>query len=203
MWNRSENQIKIALIRHGATPANREHRYLGSTDEDLSQEGREALLQAKASGIYPKVDVLFSSSMKRCLSTGELLYPGQIPIVISDWREMDFGDFEGKNYQDLKDDPRYQAWIDSNGTLPFPNGESRAQFEKRCRQGFYEMLDQLSDTKPSITVGLLVHGGTIMSIMSHFGGGDYFDYQVPNGAGYLCGLHQEPRQTSLKILRKL
>ena len=90
MWDRSENQIKIALIRHGATPANKEHRYLGSTDEDLSPDGRTALLQAKASGIYPEVDVLFSSPMKRCLSTGELLYPGQIPIVISDWREMVF-----------------------------------------------------------------------------------------------------------------
>ena len=108
-----------------------------------------------------------------------------------------------KNYQDLKDDPRYQTWIDSNGTLPFPNGESRAQFEKRCRQGFYEMLDQLSDTEPDITVGLLVHGGTIMSIMSHFCGGDYFDYQVPNGAGYLCELHCTPQQTTLKLLRKL
>ena len=39
MWNRSENQIKLVMIRHGATPSNKEHRYLGRTDEGLSIEG--------------------------------------------------------------------------------------------------------------------------------------------------------------------
>ena len=39
MWNRSENQIEVYLIRHGATNANREHRYLGRTEEPLSEEG--------------------------------------------------------------------------------------------------------------------------------------------------------------------
>lgn len=29
MWNRSENQVKLVMIRHGATPSNKEHRYLG------------------------------------------------------------------------------------------------------------------------------------------------------------------------------
>ena len=53
---------------------------------------------------------------------------------------MDFGEFEGKNYIELQKDPNYQAWIDSNGTLPFPGGESREAFIKRCEQGFYRML---------------------------------------------------------------
>ena len=86
---------------------------------------------------------------------------------------MDFGEFEGKNYIELQKNPNYQAWIDSNGTLPFPGGESREAFIKRCEQGFYRMLigikgrlQKMDEKQPSskITAGAVVHGGTIMAI---------------------------------------
>ena len=32
----------------------------------------------------------------------------------------------------------------------------------------------------------VVHGGTIMALLSHFAGGEYFDYQCKNGEGYRC-----------------
>ena len=139
MWNWSENQIKLVFIRHGATKANKEHRYLGTTDESLSLEGVRALEKEKCAGSYPDVDYLMSSPMKRCLETAEILYPYKEPIIIPEWMEMDFGAFEGKNYLDLQDDERYQAWIDSDGMLPFPEGESRKMFIKRCEQGLYRM----------------------------------------------------------------
>ena len=143
MRNRSENQIEVYLIRHGATNANREHRYLGRTEEPLSEEGREELKAFQRQGIYPdpaSLQALFVSPMERCRETAELLFRDCEQHVIPEFREMDFGLFEGKNYQDLQGDARYQAWIDSNGTIPFPEGESREDFIARCRQGFEEML---------------------------------------------------------------
>lgn len=143
MRNRSENQIEVYLIRHGATNANREHRYLGRTEEPLSEEGREELKAFQRQGIYPdpaSLQALFVSPMERCRETAELLFGDYEQHIIPDFREMDFGLFEGKNYQDLQGDTRYQAWIDSNGTLPFPEGESREGFIARCRQGFEEMI---------------------------------------------------------------
>ncbi len=35
--------IKLYLIRHGQTPGNKLSRYIGTTDEPLSDEGREFL----------------------------------------------------------------------------------------------------------------------------------------------------------------
>lgn len=143
MRNRSENQIEVYLIRHGATNANREHRYLGRTEEPLSEEGREELKAFQRQGIYPdpaSLQALFVSPMERCRETAELLFGDCEQHVIPEFREMDFGLFEGKNYQDLQGDVRYQVWIDSNGTIPFPEGESREDFIARCRQGFEEML---------------------------------------------------------------
>ena len=48
MRNRPENQIEIrlTLIRHGATHSNKEGRYLGKTDEALSPEGIGMLKKA-------------------------------------------------------------------------------------------------------------------------------------------------------------
>ena len=189
MRNRSENQITLVMIRHGETKANREHRYLGRTEEELSEEGKKGLYQNREQARYPRIDSLFSSPMKRCVQTAEILYPSLQPLQIAEWREMDFGRFEGKNYEELRFDQDYQAWIDSNGTLPFPNGESRADFILRCEQGFWKMLERIRQMEERIkpkTVGMVVHGGTIMALLSRYCGGDYFDYQVANGEGYLC-----------------
>lgn len=197
MRNRTEDQIEIhlTLIRHGATLSNKEGRYLGKTDEALSQEGIGALEKSVADRNYPTADVLFSGSMKRCLETAGILYQGQTPIVIPEWTEMDFGAFEGHNYQELSKDPNYQRWIDSGGTLPFPEGESREEFIRRSVAGYEKMVYHMKmiwersavsgqENRKIQSVSAVVHGGTIMALLSHFLGGEYFDYQAKCGQGY-------------------
>lgn len=194
MRNRSENQIELYLIRHGATKANREHRYLGRTEEPLSEEGREALKAFQKKSIYPdpaSLQALFVSPMERCRETAELLFGDCEQHMIPEFREMDFGLFEGKNYQDLRGNAQYQAWIDSNGTLPFPKGESREDFIARCRRGFEEMLrivtaEGISRNEERKNIAAVVHGGTIMAVCSSFTDGEYFDFQIGNGEGYRC-----------------
>ena len=188
MWNWSEDKITFFFIRHGSTKSNKEHRYLGKTDESLSDEGRAELLRKKEEKKYPELSFVFASPMKRCLETVELLYPEAEAITVSEWEEMDFGEFEGKNYLDLKDDNCYQEWIDSNGALPFPNGESREEFIHRCIVGLWKIHKYLVHKEEQITgeIGIVVHGGTIMAILSSLCKGEYFDYQVANGDGYKC-----------------
>ena len=208
MWTKAKNKIRLVLIRHGETASNKEHRYLGRTDEDLSPCGAEKIKRKSEENLYPEIDILFTSPMKRCLQTAQLIYPDMTAHIIPEFAEMDFGEFEGKNYQDLKDDVRYQAWIDSNGTLPFPGGESQEEYIDRCKLGFETMINELYKQKSvslqsttlqkdkykdslavnQYTIGIVVHGGTIMSLMHAYAGGEYFDYQVKNGRGYICTL---------------
>ena len=206
MRNRTENQIKLVMIRHGATKGNRERRYIGRTDTSLTDEGVKELLENKKGNCYPQADVLFVSPMKRCLETAGILYPGVRSVIIPEWKEIDFGAFEGKNYIELKEDDRYQAWIDSGGTLPFPEGESREAFISRCEAGFREMLEVLAareGKEKACTAGLIVHGGTIQALLNRYSGGDYFDYQVPNGSGYLGTLLREDGKIKIELLRKI
>ena len=205
MRDRAENQITLVLIRHGATKANMEHRYLGKTDEVLSKEGEMQLFEYKQMGFFPNIDFLFSSPMKRCVRTAEILFPECKPVEIKEWKEMDFGVFEGKNYLELQGDKRYQEWIDSNGTLPFPEGESREEFISRCDKGFRSMIGKLKPTKEEEhkTVGIIVHGGTIMALLSKYAKGNYFDYQVPNGKGFICTMKHLDAEPEIMELKKI
>lgn len=191
----TQAEIRLTLIRHGVTLSNKEGRYLGKTDEALSTDGIGALEKSVADRLYPTADVLFSGPMKRCLETAGILYPGQTPIVIPEWTEMDFGAFEGHNYQELSKDPNYQRWIDSGGALPFPEGESREEFIRRSVAGYEKMVYHMKMSwEKSAASGqrnrkiqnasAVVHGGTIMALLSHFLDGEYFDYQAKCGQGY-------------------
>lgn len=186
---------ELILIRHGKTAGNLLGRYIGiRTDEPLCDEGREGL----AGKQLPEVERLYVSPMKRCVETAEILWPGfdrKRIQKVTDLRECDFGDFENKNYKELSGNGDYQAWIDSNGTLPFPNGESMDAFKSRCLEAFARIVEEVSGAEQEWIVsgktgifraGIVVHGGTIMAILEQYGypKAAYFDYQVKNGCGY-------------------
>ena len=129
--------MKINLIRHGRTAGNLESRYIGVIDEELCAEGITEL-SAKN---YPECDVVICSPMKRCLQTAKLIYPNQTPFTYDNLRECNFGAFEGQNARELGDNPFYQKWIDSNGMLPFPEGEKPEEFRKRSCEEFLKAVD--------------------------------------------------------------
>lgn len=172
--------MSVILIRHGRTRGNLEGRYVGSrTDEPLCAEGI-AELKGRA---WPPADAVFVSPMRRCTESAKILYPALDPVTVDDFRECDFGAFEGKNYAELNGRSDYQAWIDSHGELPFPGGESREQMCARCERAFRELalLDGSRD------IAIVAHGGTLMALMSEFAlpRREYFDYQVRNGEGFV------------------
>lgn len=167
--------VPLLLLRHGQTPGNALGRYLGRTDEPLSPQGRAAVLALNP----PKVGRVYVSPLLRCRQSAALLYPGQPALPVEGLRECEFGRFENKSFRELADDPDYQRWVDSGGTLPFPGGESREDFVRRTLAAF-EGLDLRGGA------AIVAHGGTVMALMSVLLGGDYFDYQTPCATGFLC-----------------
>ena len=173
--------MKILFIRHGLTAGNLEKRYIGRTDEPLCSEGIALLKELN----IPSCEAVVCSPMKRCIQTAEILFPHSGYLTAEDLRECDFGDFEGRNYRELADNADYQKWVDSGGSLPFPNGEAPEDFRRRCVKGFEKII--VSCEKVS-SMAFVVHGGTIMSILEKYAvpRRDYFDWQCENGHGYVC-----------------
>lgn len=173
--------MKLYLIRHGATLGNLEKRYIGTTDEPLCEAGIYQLKQK----LYPEVERIYVSPMLRCIQTAQVIYPNRQYELCDALRECDFGDFENKNYEELSGNQDYQRWLDSMGTLPFPNGESREDFRYRTLEGFFEAVSDC-EKDGILTAAFVFHGGSIMNIMEAcaFPVGNYYDYQISNGEGY-------------------
>ncbi len=171
--------MRLILIRHSLTEGNLAHRYVGrKTDEPLCPAG-VALAAERAVEIQQYTpEQLFVSPMRRCRETASILFPTMVQQAVQGLEECDFGQFEGKNYLELSDNPEYQAWIDSGGTLPFPAGESRAAFQKRCCQAIKQLVQQCH----AKTIAVVAHGGTFMAVLSALEEQKipYFDWKIPH-----------------------
>lgn len=195
--------MKLVLLRHGMTLGNEKKRYIGITDESLSRQGKEQVRKLKeqllTDGVLgktaEKMYVVFSP-LKRCKQTAELLNlcdreseDNYVETIVEDerLRECDFGLFENKNYLELKEEPLYQKWIDSNGTMDFPEGDSIVKWKECCVQAFAFHVKKAEEQECKQIV-FVIHGGSIMAIMERFDEEQrgYYDYQVKNADGYLC-----------------
>ena len=199
MSDTTTNQVEIVLIRHGKTEGNKEKRYIGRTDQPLSEEGIAGIKENL--GRYPSVEKVYASPMKRTRQTAELIYPGQASELVDGLREMDMGVFEGKNHAELKNRPSYNLWEATRGKISIPGGESMKDFGKRTMDAFTQVLGdmQAEGIKRSAVVA---HGGTIMSIVSQLVDDDYYKYMVNNGAGFRLTLDDDGKLLDLKPLLK-
>lgn len=187
MWNDSENQIELILLRHAKTNGNLSYRYIGNrTDEDILEDEKRLLEDCDKI----EADLVLSSPLKRCIQTALVINNNDKYEIIDEFKEIDFGKFEGKNYEELNGDKDYQSFLDSGGKTGFVQGESFDEFISRTLVGFNKLIEYVRNNTDSNNgsrlskVLAVVHGGTIMAILSSLCGGDYYDYQVGNLCGY-------------------
>lgn len=172
--------MNLYLIRHGKTYANEAHLYCGSTDLPLTPQGIEELKQLR----YEISQAAYlTSGMLRTEQTLEVLF-GDVPHKAEPrFREVDFGCFEMKRYEQLKDDPAYQNWLrgDNEQNVP-PGGESGS----RMRSRVLEALEEVSGREKDVVI--ITHGGVIAVIMEHlfpWEGKNRYQWQPETGRGYV------------------
>lgn len=197
-------QLEMLLVRHGITIGNQERRYIGqSDDQPLSARGVEDLLHRRDRGEYPRCEAVFASPMRRCIETAKLLYPMLVPVVLPALTELDFGSFEGKTYEQLKENAVYRRWIDTGGDSAPPGGESMTEFTMRLH-GAIEQMAMQAESSGIRRCAVVTHGGCIMAMVSHFSAmdaADVYEYQVSNGSGFQTVLDTNLlRFTSIRLL---
>jgi alpha-ribazole phosphatase len=155
---------KIHFIRHGLTDANVDGRYIGVTDLALSTMGAEQLCEIRDTGLLPQCDIVFTSPLKRCVETCEILFPASEPIVIDEFKEYNFGDFENKTANELELLPQYIEWTSGRATAT-PNGEDSADFTRRICLGLNKIVRKMMELQV-YEASVVVHGGVIMSLFA-------------------------------------
>ena len=139
--------MELILVRHATTQGNLEHRFIGVTDIPILPQGED--LARTVSPTLPAVDHVYRSPLVRCQQTAALLWP-QHPdqTVIPGLRETDFGPFEGRNHEELKDDPLYQRYIGGGDLGNIPVGESTDQVAARAARGRGTRRDRHRNSPP-------------------------------------------------------
>ena len=194
--------MELILIRHGTTQGNLEKRFIGTLDVPLAPQGEE--LARQVGPTLPRVEHIYRSPLMRCRQTAQLLWPGVAMTVIDELRETDFGPFEGKNHEELKDDPLYQAWIGQGDRLNFaamPVGETAEQVVDRVSIGL-EKLVKDADAHGFARVGVVSHGGALMGLLSKYGRPErqYYGWMCPNCGGFRMELN--PHTLELTVLEE-
>jgi 2,3-bisphosphoglycerate-dependent phosphoglycerate mutase len=189
--------FKLVLLRHGESTWNKENRFTGWTDVDLSEKGRE---EAKAAGQLLqkegfRFDVAFTSMLKRAIRTQwivrdemDLLW---IPVRKS-WRlnERHYGALQGLNKSETAakyGDEQVHIWRRSYDVLPpllessddrHPSKDPRYKGEKDLPAGesLSSTVERMlpywtSEIAPEVRKGKSVlvaaHGNSLRALVKH------------------------------------
>lgn len=158
---------KIYLTRHGETVWNRQCRFQGHKNSDLTEKGILAaeLLADRIEEI--ELDYIVSSPLMRAYNTAEIIRGNKnIQIIKHDGlKEINLGKFEGMSYKDIKKNhPKLLAEIEKDPfNNRYPNGENLQEFYKRVVKAFTEVIDKYRNKSTLI----VAHGGTIKCIEAY------------------------------------
>ena len=130
----------------------------------ITTNGIIELEKLRDEGIYPKCDLVFSSPLSRAVDTAKIIYPEKEILINHNFKEIDFGEFEGKTPDDLKDRKDYADWL--AGKLPSaPGGESAMEFATRLCTGIGETVRYMMNND-AFSAAIVMHGGAIMTLLS-------------------------------------
>ncbi|MBY0121187.1 histidine phosphatase family protein [Bacillus sp. S/N-304-OC-R1] len=171
-----DDAVVIALFRHGLTEANRRREYLGWTDSPLCEDIER---------VSEEYEVLFSSDLGRCLETAGRMFPDQQLQPLFEFREMNFGEWEGKTYKELQHEPEYRSWISSPLSANPLGGESFKEYSERVDKGWDIVKEKMMNTSLS-RAAIITHGGVIRTLLMKWASveKDFWEWKVPHGQGY-------------------
>jgi broad specificity phosphatase PhoE len=158
---------RIVMIRHGETEGESSIRYHGSGDVPLSDEGRRQIRHSAREVAHEPFDLILSSPLRRAFEGAQLLAGGAAIRLEPDFREVDFGRWEGMTAEEIQasDPVLYQEWQSGAEGFLFPGGESRVDFRERILRGL-ERLRQGTESH----VLLISHKGVIGAIAEALSG---------------------------------
>ena len=181
----------IVLLRHGQTAYNEQRRYQGAARCAALASGKSRARERPILSRKPSMSPRCAERRRR----RRILFPAvRGRSVVPALREMDFGVFEGRTYDEMKDDPAYRAWLDSGCESACPNGESKAVFCKRVCRAFAAAGGRGAGARGERLV-IVAHGGTQMAALSRFAEPhrDYYSWNAPPAGGFRVGCADEWR----------
>jgi probable phosphoglycerate mutase len=159
--------VRLVLVRHGQTHANREMRYVGSRDDALNEMGHRQAEELAPTLVPFGAKALFASPLRRAQQTAapfsRLL---ELPVTVEErLAEQCFGEWEGLTRAEVlargeDDADLHRRWADDPSVAP-PGGESSDQVAERMA----DLADELAGRHGGEVVVLVGHVGSIKGLL--------------------------------------
>jgi len=158
---------RLILVRHGETDGESSIRYFGSTDVELSAQGRDQMRQVAGRLGHLEPDLYLASNLRRSWQAASLVSGGGSVRIERDLREISFGRWEGLTKEEIqaRDPELFEQWQSRAEGFDYPGGEPRAAFQQRV-QG---CIDAVLAAPGHQAIGVL-HKGVIREIVRHLTG---------------------------------
>jgi probable phosphoglycerate mutase len=157
-------------------------------DSPLTARG-ELQLEATARRVselaqFYGLDAFYVSPLPRARSTADALGGalGRTALTEEDLREFDLGDWEGRSFEELRDqEDLWGRWKVDPGFAP-PNGESPTSFNRRAET----VVQRIVQRHPGQVVLVVTHGGVICNVLANWLGKGPADWR--NWEGHNCAI---------------
>ncbi|NMB27444.1 MAG: histidine phosphatase family protein [Tissierellia bacterium] len=186
--------MDIILIRHGETEGNVLKNF-STKDTPLTDKGREQIERTRTVIETLSFDRVYVSPLKRAIETMEILgLDGEVENRI---QEVDFGLFEGKTYETIKEQftEEVNRWNEDIINYPAPKGESTKLAYKRVTSFLEEIVKKDED------VLLVCHDGVIrIALCWVFDNVEYFfKFSLDNGSISIITVNED----GFKYIKKM
>ncbi|MEN3026181.1 MAG: 2,3-diphosphoglycerate-dependent phosphoglycerate mutase [Chlorobiota bacterium] len=188
----------LILLRHGESEWNRQNRFTGWIDVDLSPRGEAEARQAgELLRPYP-IDLIFTSALRRAWRTAEIvrsvLGRPELPIERSEaLNERHYGQLQGMNKDEVRQrygEEQFRLWRRSYDVAP-PGGESLADTQRRVIPYYYERI--LPALREGKNVLIVAHGNSLRGLLMELEGippEQIPAVEVPTGVPYVYELEE-------------
>jgi len=155
----------IHLVRHG------HHALLGRilcgrmAGVELDEHGRAAMA-ACAERLEPAPLIIQSSPQPRAMQSAEILADHfHLAIeVTADVDEIDVGDWTGRSFDELANDPAWRHWNAHRSASTPPRGESMQALQTRM----LGHIEALCLERPGETIAIVSHAEPIQAVVLHY-----------------------------------
>lgn len=160
--------MKLYLVRHGETDMNVRNMFYGWTDADINAKGVSQAEELREAFKTIHLDGIYTSDLTRAVHTAEIIADGKEVQKVSDLRELYYGDWENRTWEEMTPEDRVvlKKWETDWLDCVMPNGESFMGFYTRVTTG----LDRILKENKSKHILVVSHNGALSAMLCHLTG---------------------------------
>ena len=158
---------KLYLTRHGETEWNEKGMMQGWQDSPLTELGENQAIWLRERMKNLHIDIIYSSPIGRAFDTAKIIKGDRnIPLITDEGlKEMNFGLWEGQNYEILKaadKDNHFNFWNVPSKYVPTGDGETFNEIKERS----FNTINKILEKEKGKTILIVTHTITLKSFLN-------------------------------------